>query len=216
MRHVSQDAAFSRSNYHPADGVQFALWETRAWIHLCTTLILIFLSWNLLEVFIFRALEFYAHFKLAIYIKKCQLPVSVNEQWDVFVCVSLCSVGRQINSFWTLHFVQNINGSPHLSYRWHSPDSVCMDCVCIYVCLLQRDESCLCELWSMYHCVYVCVWQPPLFLCLPPTEGTRADDIAQAAEQLNQRWVGFCALLAERLAWLAYQAKVHAHTHTDI
>ncbi|KAK7893274.1 hypothetical protein WMY93_022426 [Mugilogobius chulae] len=30
-------------------------------------------------------------------------------------------------------------------------------------------------------------------------EGTRAEDIAQAAEQLNQRWTGFCALLAERL-----------------
>ncbi|XP_042261254.1 dystrophin isoform X2 [Thunnus maccoyii] len=41
-------------------------------------------------------------------------------------------------------------------------------------------------------------------------EGTRADDIAQAAEQLNQRWVGFCALLAEKLAWLAYQTKVLA------
>ncbi|KAM7375197.1 hypothetical protein PAMA_014334 [Pampus argenteus] len=41
-------------------------------------------------------------------------------------------------------------------------------------------------------------------------EGTRADDIAQAAEQLNQRWVGFCSLLADRLAWLAYQAKVLA------
>ncbi|XP_051284309.1 dystrophin isoform X4 [Dicentrarchus labrax] len=41
-------------------------------------------------------------------------------------------------------------------------------------------------------------------------EGSRADDIAQAAEQLNQRWVGFCALLADRLAWLAYQAKVLA------
>uniref|UniRef100_A0A671Z392 Dystrophin n=1 Tax=Sparus aurata TaxID=8175 RepID=A0A671Z392_SPAAU len=39
-------------------------------------------------------------------------------------------------------------------------------------------------------------------------EGSRADDIAQAAEQLNQRWVGFCALLSDRLAWLAYQAKV--------
>ncbi|XP_055363081.1 dystrophin isoform X4 [Betta splendens] len=41
-------------------------------------------------------------------------------------------------------------------------------------------------------------------------EGSRADDIAQAAEQLNQRWVGFCALLEERLAWLAYQTKVLA------
>ncbi|KAK5847636.1 hypothetical protein PBY51_016746 [Eleginops maclovinus] len=41
-------------------------------------------------------------------------------------------------------------------------------------------------------------------------EGMRADDIAQAAEQLNQRWVGFCALLAEKLAWLAYQTKVLA------
>ncbi|XP_026157166.1 dystrophin isoform X2 [Mastacembelus armatus] len=41
-------------------------------------------------------------------------------------------------------------------------------------------------------------------------EGSRADDIAQAAEQLNQRWVGFCALLADKLAWLAYQTKVLA------
>ncbi|KAM6893658.1 dystrophin [Xenentodon cancila] len=41
-------------------------------------------------------------------------------------------------------------------------------------------------------------------------EGSRADDIAQAADQLNQRWVGFCALLADRLAWLAYQTKVLA------
>uniref|UniRef100_A0A7N6AHN4 Dystrophin n=1 Tax=Anabas testudineus TaxID=64144 RepID=A0A7N6AHN4_ANATE len=41
-------------------------------------------------------------------------------------------------------------------------------------------------------------------------EGSRADDIAQAAEQLNQRWVGFCALLEDRLAWLAYQTKVLA------
>ncbi|XP_039997801.1 dystrophin [Xiphias gladius] len=41
-------------------------------------------------------------------------------------------------------------------------------------------------------------------------EGSRADDIAQSAEQLNQRWVGFCALLSDRLVWLAYQTKVLA------
>ncbi|XP_013881860.1 dystrophin [Austrofundulus limnaeus] len=41
-------------------------------------------------------------------------------------------------------------------------------------------------------------------------EGSRADDIAQAADQLNQRWVGFCTLLADRLTWLAYQTKVLA------
>ncbi|XP_061571903.1 dystrophin isoform X2 [Cololabis saira] len=41
-------------------------------------------------------------------------------------------------------------------------------------------------------------------------EGSRADDIAQAADQLNQRWVGFCSLLADKLAWLAYQTKVLA------
>ncbi|XP_068575388.1 dystrophin isoform X3 [Cebidichthys violaceus] len=41
-------------------------------------------------------------------------------------------------------------------------------------------------------------------------EGSRADDIAQSAEQLNQRWLGFCALLADRLTWLAYQTKVLA------
>ncbi|XP_070787037.1 dystrophin-like [Enoplosus armatus] len=49
-----------------------------------------------------------------------------------------------------------------------------------------------------------------LSLSAPTSEGSRADDIAQAAEQLNQRWVGFCNLLAERLAWLAYQTKVLA------
>ncbi|XP_035983748.1 dystrophin isoform X11 [Fundulus heteroclitus] len=41
-------------------------------------------------------------------------------------------------------------------------------------------------------------------------EGSRADDIAQAADQLNQRWAGFCVLLADRLTWLAYQTKVLA------
>ncbi|XP_075905519.1 dystrophin isoform X3 [Nelusetta ayraudi] len=45
---------------------------------------------------------------------------------------------------------------------------------------------------------------------LSEQEGSRADDIAQAAEQLNQRWSGFCGLLADKLAWLAYQAKVLA------
>lgn len=61
----------------------------------------------------------------------------------------------------------------------------------------------------------VCVTATSFPLCASP-EGSRADDIAQAAEQLNQRWVGFCALLADRLAWLAYQAKVHTHTHTHV
>ncbi|XP_038138063.1 dystrophin isoform X4 [Cyprinodon tularosa] len=41
-------------------------------------------------------------------------------------------------------------------------------------------------------------------------EGSRADDIAQAADQLNQRWAGFCVLLSDRLTWLAYQTKVLA------
>ncbi|KAJ8253066.1 hypothetical protein GJAV_G00208740 [Gymnothorax javanicus] len=42
------------------------------------------------------------------------------------------------------------------------------------------------------------------------SEGQRADDIQQAAEQLNNRWVEFCALLEDRLSWLAYQTKVLA------
>ncbi|KPP76684.1 dystrophin-like [Scleropages formosus] len=42
------------------------------------------------------------------------------------------------------------------------------------------------------------------------SEGLKADDIQQAAEQLNSRWVEFCALLDERLSWLAYQTKVLA------
>uniref|UniRef100_A0AAZ3R0Q8 Dystrophin n=1 Tax=Oncorhynchus tshawytscha TaxID=74940 RepID=A0AAZ3R0Q8_ONCTS len=54
---------------------------------------------------------------------------------------------------------------------------------------------------------------PPL-LCLDQlaSEGgsRRADDIQKAAEELNTRWDGFCALLAERLEWLAYQSKILA------
>ncbi|XP_035250610.1 dystrophin isoform X19 [Anguilla anguilla] len=42
------------------------------------------------------------------------------------------------------------------------------------------------------------------------SDGQHADDIQQAAEQLNSRWVEFCALLDERLSWLAYQTKVLA------
>lgn len=41
-------------------------------------------------------------------------------------------------------------------------------------------------------------------------DGQNSEDIQQAAEQLRSRWVDFCALLAERLAWLAYQTKVLA------
>lgn len=41
-------------------------------------------------------------------------------------------------------------------------------------------------------------------------DGQNSEDIQQAAQQLRARWVDFCALLAERLAWLAYQTKVLA------
>ncbi|XP_051782196.1 dystrophin isoform X2 [Erpetoichthys calabaricus] len=41
-------------------------------------------------------------------------------------------------------------------------------------------------------------------------EGLNADDIRQASEQLNTRWVEFCQLLGERLAWLDYQNKITA------
>ncbi len=41
-------------------------------------------------------------------------------------------------------------------------------------------------------------------------DGHNSEDIQQAAQQLRARWVDFCALLAERLAWLAYQTKVLA------
>ncbi|KAF3857322.1 hypothetical protein F7725_009181 [Dissostichus mawsoni] len=42
-------------------------------------------------------------------------------------------------------------------------------------------------------------------------EATRmVQTLVEQAEQLNQRWVGFCALLADKLAWLAYQTKVLA------
>ncbi|XP_017573216.1 dystrophin isoform X2 [Pygocentrus nattereri] len=42
------------------------------------------------------------------------------------------------------------------------------------------------------------------------TDGQNCDDIQQAEQQLRTRWIDFCALLAERLAWLAYQTKVLA------
>ncbi|XP_047659645.1 dystrophin isoform X2 [Tachysurus fulvidraco] len=42
------------------------------------------------------------------------------------------------------------------------------------------------------------------------SDGQNSDDIQQAAQQLHARWVEFCSLLAERLAWLAYQTKVLA------
>ncbi|XP_015219666.1 dystrophin isoform X7 [Lepisosteus oculatus] len=41
-------------------------------------------------------------------------------------------------------------------------------------------------------------------------EGLKADDIKQASEQLNSRWVEFCQLLEDRLAWLAYHNKIIA------
>ncbi|TSK17770.1 Dystrophin [Bagarius yarrelli] len=42
------------------------------------------------------------------------------------------------------------------------------------------------------------------------SDGQNSDDIQQASQQLHVRWNEFCSLLAERLAWLAYQTKVLA------
>ncbi|KAI5619629.1 dystrophin isoform X7 [Silurus asotus] len=42
------------------------------------------------------------------------------------------------------------------------------------------------------------------------SDGQNSDDIQQASQQLQTRWDEFCSLLAERLAWLAYQTKVLA------
>ncbi|XP_042314822.1 dystrophin isoform X11 [Sceloporus undulatus] len=41
-------------------------------------------------------------------------------------------------------------------------------------------------------------------------EGLNADNIKQALEQLNNRWIEFCQLLSERLAWLEYQNNIIA------
>uniref|UniRef100_A0A8D0EDL3 Calponin-homology (CH) domain-containing protein n=1 Tax=Salvator merianae TaxID=96440 RepID=A0A8D0EDL3_SALMN len=41
-------------------------------------------------------------------------------------------------------------------------------------------------------------------------EGLNADNITQASEQLNNRWIEFCQLLKERLAWLDYQNDIVA------
>uniref|UniRef100_A0A803XLB4 Dystrophin n=2 Tax=Neognathae TaxID=8825 RepID=A0A803XLB4_MELGA len=39
-------------------------------------------------------------------------------------------------------------------------------------------------------------------------EGLNADNIKQASEQLKSRWIEFCQLLSERLAWLEYQNSI--------
>lgn len=39
-------------------------------------------------------------------------------------------------------------------------------------------------------------------------EGLNADSIRQASEQLKSRWIEFCQLLSERLAWLEYQNNI--------
>ncbi|XP_068773160.1 dystrophin isoform X10 [Struthio camelus] len=39
-------------------------------------------------------------------------------------------------------------------------------------------------------------------------EGLNADNIRQASEQLKSRWIEFCQLLSERLAWLEYQKNI--------
>ncbi|XP_021263836.1 dystrophin isoform X10 [Numida meleagris] len=39
-------------------------------------------------------------------------------------------------------------------------------------------------------------------------EGLNADSIRQASEQLKSRWIEFCQLLSERLAWLEYQNSI--------
>uniref|UniRef100_A0A2D4NZX4 Calponin-homology (CH) domain-containing protein n=1 Tax=Micrurus surinamensis TaxID=129470 RepID=A0A2D4NZX4_MICSU len=41
-------------------------------------------------------------------------------------------------------------------------------------------------------------------------DGLNADNIKQASEQLNIRWIEFCQLLSERLAWLEYQNSIIA------
>uniref|UniRef100_A0A670Z093 Dystrophin n=1 Tax=Pseudonaja textilis TaxID=8673 RepID=A0A670Z093_PSETE len=41
-------------------------------------------------------------------------------------------------------------------------------------------------------------------------DGLNADNIRQASEQLNIRWIEFCQLLSERLAWLEYQNNIIA------
>lgn len=50
----------------------------------------------------------------------------------------------------------------------------------------------------------------PFIYFFPLIDGHNSDDIQQAAQQLEARWVEFCSLLAEKLAWLAYQTKVLA------
>ncbi|XP_070800304.1 dystrophin isoform X4 [Pituophis catenifer annectens] len=41
-------------------------------------------------------------------------------------------------------------------------------------------------------------------------DGLNADNIKQASGQLNSRWIEFCQLLSERLAWLEYQNNIIA------
>ncbi|KAJ8400755.1 hypothetical protein AAFF_G00391090 [Aldrovandia affinis] len=75
---------------------------------------------------------------------------------------------------------------------------VCLDC--------REAVASVSKLARLYCVTLPRVWVLKHF----STDGQRADDIQQAAEQLNSRWVEFCALLEERLSWLAYQTKVLA------
>lgn len=109
--------------------------------------------------------------------------------------------------------MQNIDDSPHSPLLQMTFNRFCVHGVCVCLCLSPTGRPVVPLSVNYEGCitVYLCVTAPSPSLSAAP-EGSRADDIAQAAEQLNQRWVGFCALLADRLAWLAYQAKVHTHT----
>lgn len=92
----------SRSNYHPANGVQCALSETGVWIRLCTTLALIFPSWNLLEVSHFLGTGVFTctlNWLFAFFFKK-----SVSGECDAQRAVCVRWVGRQTNSFSELIF----------------------------------------------------------------------------------------------------------------
>lgn len=80
-------------------------------------------------------------------------------------CVFGGWAGRQ-TAFQSSYFVQNIDDSPQLSYRWHSPLFVCMDSV--YLCPSPHSETSRARVNYYRICVSVC--DSPLSLSVCPLQ----------------------------------------------
>lgn len=153
----------SRSNYHPANGVQCALSETGVWIRLCTTLALIFPSWNLLEVSHFLGTGVFTctlNWLFAFFF----LKVSQRRVW----CTAsrVCSVGGQADKqLFRAHILFRILMTRLNSPTDDIPHFLCAWIVCIYV----RPPTArpVVPMWIITVYVCLCVTAPSLSLSAP-------------------------------------------------